>query len=87
MKFPPITKRAVVYLILEIIRQMIFIGGVIWSGFYTLNLMSQISAPEDKLLVFITLSMGYIIIFSMYLLTGMPFVKWVERMKEMIDVR
>lgn len=80
------TKRAIVYLVLELIRQLIFIGGVIWSAVWANGLIVQVADPADKLLVFITLCMGYIILIGLYLLTGMPFAQWCKRMKGMINV-
>jgi len=80
------TKRAVVYLMLEVIRNLVFVGGIIWSVVYTHDLILQVSAPEDKLLVFLTIALGYIIIVGLYLLTGMPFAQWCKKMKEMINV-
>lgn len=79
------TKQAVVYLILEVIRNIVFVGGIIWSAVYTHGLILQVSAPEDKLLVFLTITLGYIIIVGLYLLTGMPFIGWCKKMKEMIN--
>jgi hypothetical protein len=69
-------------MILEIIRQIVFIGGVLWSGYHATNWV--VSMPTNELIVsaFAVMMIGYIAVFYLYLLTGKPFARWAEKLMD-----